>query len=603
MGAIRTSIQLYDGMTPAIRSMINASNIMIASFERMNTASRNSIDSASLRAARAEMVNAEASIIQIDRAIDRARESQENFNRSVSGGNSAAQMLKRTMGQIGTALGVKKIISIADEFTQAKARLDLMNDGLQTTDELQNKIFQSAQRARAAYGDTVSIVSKLGILAGKAFSSNDEMIAFAELMNKNFIVGGASQTEQAAAMYQLTQTMAAGKLQGDEYRSIIENAPLLARSIEDYMINVQHAQGTMKDWASEGRLTADIIKNALFGSADEIEERFAKMPMTWGQVWTTAINKILMASQPLLSAISFIAQNWEKLEPIIVGVSTAVGLYALMMGIQAAATWLAVDANKALIITMLKNPMLWVAIGIGIVIAMLYKWVQAVGGVKVAWLITKDKVLSAVDAMSLGIKGWVNWTLDDLGRMKVSGLKLIDSFINGAISRINKLIGYANKVPGIAIQTISYVSNKAEVAAEEETVKSQRRSNELKVAQMESRIEKAYRQREIENAKVVAASNTNTVDYPSYSDDLAQIADNTGSMADSMDISKEDLKYMRDVAEREAINRYTTAQIAVDFKNTATINSNMDIDGVMNKFTEVLREAVNTSAEEVHYVV
>ncbi|MPN51514.1 hypothetical protein SDC9_199162 [bioreactor metagenome] len=120
---------------------------------------------------------------------------------------------------------------------------------------------------------------------------------------------------------------------------------------------------------------------------------------------------------------------------------------------------------------------------------------------------------------------------------------------------------------------------------------------------MESRIEKAYRQREIENAKVVAASNTNTVDYPSYSDDLAQIADNTGSMADSMDISKEDLKYMRDVAEREAINRYTTAQIAVDFKNTATINSNMDIDGVMNKFTEVLREAVNTSAEEVHYVV
>ncbi|MGE4215241.1 MAG: tape measure protein [Anaerotignaceae bacterium] len=603
MGTIRTSIQLYDGMTPAIRSMINASNIMIASFERMNTSSRNSIDTASLRAASAEMANAEASFIQIDRAIDRARQSQDEFNRSVSGGNGAAQILKRTMGQIGMALGVKKIIGIADEFTQAKARLDLMNDGLQTTDELQNKIFQSAQRSRAAYGDTVSTVSKLGILAGKAFSSNDEMIAFAELMNKNFIVGGSSQTEQAAAMYQLTQAMAAGKLQGDEYRSIIENAPLLAKAIEDYMINVQGAEGSMKDWASEGQLTADVIKNALFGSADDIEERFEKMPMTWGQVWTTATNRILVASQPLLSTISLIAQNWGTLEPIIVGVSTAVGLYALMMGIQTAATWLAVEANKALIITMLKNPMLWVAIGIGVVIAMLYKWAQSVGGVRVAWLLTKDKVLSALDSMKLGIKGWVNWTLDDLGNLKVSGLKIIDGFLNGAILRINKLIGYANKVPGIAIQTISYVSNKAEVAAEEEAVKSQKRSNELKISQMESRIEKAYRQREIENVKVVATSNTDTVDYPSYSDDVAQIADNTGSMADSMEISKEDLKYMRDAAEREVVNRFTTAQIAVDFKNTANINSNMDIDGVMNQFTEKLREAVDTSAEAVHYVV
>lgn len=603
MGTIRTSIQLYDGMTPAIRSMINASNIMIASFERMNTSSRNSIDTASLRAARAEMVNAEASIIQIDRAIDRARQSQDEFNRSVSGGNSAAQLLKRTLGQIGTLLGVKKIIGIADEFTQAKARLDLMNDGLQTTEELQNKIFQSAQRSRAAYADTVSTVSKLGILAGKAFSSNDEMIAFAELMNKNFIVGGSSQTEQAAAMYQLTQAMAAGKLQGDEYRSIIENAPLLAKAIEDYMINVQGAEGSMKEWASKGLLTANVIKNALFGSARDIEERFSSMPMTWGQVWTTATNRILVASQPLLTAISLIAQNWERIEPIVVGLTAAVAAYAIGLGIVATAHWIATGAAQAFFVALMKNPLFWVALAIGVVIAMLYKWAQSVGGVRVAWLITKDKVLSAVDAMSLGIKGWVNWTLDDLGRMKVSGLKIIDNFINGAISKINKLIGYANKIPGIAIQTISYVSSKAEVAAEEESTKSQKRSNELKVSQMESRIEKAYRQREIENAKVAATSNANTVDYPSYSDDVAQIADNTGSMADSMDISKEDLKYMRDVAEREAINRYTTAQIAVDFKNTSTINSNMDIDGVMNKFTEALREAVNTSAEAVHYVV
>lgn len=185
--------------------------------------------------------------------------------------------------------------------------------------ELNKKIYASAMRARAFYTDTAATISKLGLLAGDAFNSNDEMIAFTELMNKNFTIGGASTQEQSSAMYQLTQAMASGRLQGDEYRSIIENAPLLAKAIEDYMRNVQGAEGAMKDWSSEGLLTADVIKAALFSTADEVEERFAKMPMTWGQVWTMASNIAIRALNPLLSAINWVANNISVIGPAVLG--------------------------------------------------------------------------------------------------------------------------------------------------------------------------------------------------------------------------------------------------------------------------------------------
>lgn len=591
-------------MTPAIRSMLNSVNIMISGFEKINKASGNCINAAEISAARAELANAETSFIEIENAIEKATNSQDRFNQSISAGTNSANMLKSVVAKIGTAIGIKKLVGISDEFVSATARLNLMNDGLQTTQELQNRIFASAQRSRAVYSDTVSTISRLGILAGKAFTSNNEVIAFAELMNKNFIVGGASATEQASAMYQLTQAMASGRLQGDEYRSIIENAPLLAKSIEDYMINVQKAEGTMKDWASEGLLTANVIKAALFNSADEIEERFANMPMTWSQVWTIAMNRAIMASQPLLEGINYLAQNWGTLEPIIVGVAGAIGIYSLAMGVQTAATWAAVDAAKVFFLTMLQNPLFWVAMGIGVVIAVIYKWIQSVGGAKIAWMVFTNHLMNGYDAMLLGAIKFKNGFLQELGNLKIFGLNILDSFINESISAVNELIRFVNKVPGVSVPVIGYASEMAHQAAMKLDANIKERDDRLKISEMENRIAKAYRQREIDNAKISASTNeAYSLDYSAFEPVLESIKDNTGRTADSLEISEEDVKYLRDIAEREVINRFTTAEIKVDFKNEATINSSLDIDGVMNTFTEKLREAIYTEAEEVHMVV
>ncbi|NLK37820.1 MAG: tape measure protein, partial [Epulopiscium sp.] len=298
MATIRTSIQMFNGMTPGLRSMTNALNTVISSFETMQRVSSNSIDTSSLQAARAELNRAEVAFNQIEESIRRADEQQNRFNNSMNQGTGIAKGLRNMLAGIGGIMGIQKIANISDEFALATARLNLMNDGLQTTKELQDKIYGMAQRTGASYLETAGTISKLGILAKKAFKGNDELLAFTDLVNKSFI--GASSIEQSAAVYQLTQAMASGRLQGDEFRSIIENAPVLAQSIEKYMIEVEKARGSMKDWASDGLLTANVIKNALFYSADEIEARFATMPMTWGRVWNMVTNKILKASQPLL---------------------------------------------------------------------------------------------------------------------------------------------------------------------------------------------------------------------------------------------------------------------------------------------------------------
>ncbi len=312
---------------------------------------------------------------------------QGQFNQQVQAGEKHADKLMSTVKKIAAAYlsfqTLMKAIDLSDTLALSESRLSLIVDDGGSVDELEKKIFASAQRSRAAYQDTIDIVSKLGLLAGKAFSGNDEMIAFTELMNKNFIVGGASATEQASAMYQLTQAMASGRLQGDEYRSIIENAPLLAKAIEDYMVNVKGAEGTMKDWASEGLLTADVIKAALFSSADEIEQRFNDMPMTFGQIWTSIKNNALQQFQPILKKMNeiansdkfehlvdnvtralavvagvcveifdavasvgnFIADNWSTIEPIIWGVVTAMAAWKLITTLNSIATGIAAAAE------------------------------------------------------------------------------------------------------------------------------------------------------------------------------------------------------------------------------------------------------------------
>ena len=288
MGAVRSQLVINDGMTSALRRINKAMSLMIGNFEAVQRASGQSINTANLNAARQEIGRANAQLDVMEQNYRAINDQQNNLNRGLNTGTkNAGGLLSKIKSVAAAYLGMKGVtatVGLSDTMTSNRARLELIVDDGGSVAELEQKIYASAERARACFTETMATVSNLGLVAGKAFRSNDEIIAFQELVNKNFVVGGASATEQASAMYQLTQAMGSGRLQGDEYRSIIENAPLLAKSIEDYMRNVQGATGTMKDWASEGKLTADVIKAAVFNSADEVEERFNQMPKTWSQV-------------------------------------------------------------------------------------------------------------------------------------------------------------------------------------------------------------------------------------------------------------------------------------------------------------------------------
>lgn len=337
MGAVRSQLVINDGMTSALRRINKAMSLMIGNFEAVQRASGQSINTANLNAARQEIGRANAQLDVMEQNYRAINDQQNNLNRGLNTGTkNAGGLLSKIKSVAAAYLGMKGVtatVGLSDTMTSNRARLELIVDDGGSVAELEQKIYASAQRARAGFTETMATVSKLGLVAGKAFRSNDEIIAFQELVNKNFVVGGASATEQASAMYQLTQAMGSGRLQGDEYRSIIENAPLLAKSIEDYMRNVQGATGTMKDWASEGKLTADVIKAAVFNSADEVEERFNQMPKTWSQVWTSMKNRAIKAMDPVLVKINKLANN-AKVQNTINGL---VNGFALVANIAAGA--------------------------------------------------------------------------------------------------------------------------------------------------------------------------------------------------------------------------------------------------------------------------
>lgn len=199
------------------------------------------------------------------------------------------------------ARGVGSVLNYSDELTLTKARIDLINDGQRTTAELQEDIYQAAQRSRGSYQDMAKSVAKLGMLAGDAFKNNDEMVAFTELMNKSFTVSGASESEKSAAMYQLTQAMSSGMLQGDELRSIRENAPMFYQAIAEY---TGKSTAELKEMGANGEITADIMKNALFSAGDDIEAKMEQMPKTFGNAMTSIQNSAAYYLQPVADRIS-----------------------------------------------------------------------------------------------------------------------------------------------------------------------------------------------------------------------------------------------------------------------------------------------------------
>lgn len=256
--------------------------------------------------------------------IVRAKQAQMRFNESVESGKTKVNgLLGNVKSLIATYVGVesvKGLVGMSDEASQIGARLDMINDGSQTTAELQNKIFKAAEQSRGSYTDMASSVAKLQLLTGDTFKSNDEAIQFTGNLQKMFAVCGTGAQESSAAMLQLTQALGSGKLQGDEFRSIMEACPMIVQTVADYMgVSV----GEMKTLASEGKITSEVMRGALLGATDEINEKFQSMPYTWSQIWTSIKNGFTKIMGPALEKINTVFnENREKISAFANSMST-----------------------------------------------------------------------------------------------------------------------------------------------------------------------------------------------------------------------------------------------------------------------------------------
>ncbi len=700
MASIRSQMVLNDGISGVLRKINTALNTTLNAFEQVQRASGNAVDTAQIQAARAALVEANREVDNMAEGYRRAAQQEEVLNRGLRNGASAADgMLGRVKSLVATlaaGAGIKAILGMSDKMTSTSARLSFLVDDGGSVDALEQKIMASAQRSRAAYLDTASAIASMGANAGSAFSDNDELIAFMEQVNKQFVIGGATAEGQSAAMLQLTQAMAAGALRGEELNSILENAPGIARAIESYM---GVAEGSIKQYAEQGLITSEVVKNALFSVADETNAKFESMPMTWAQIWTTMQNKALSIFDPILARINQVANserfstvtdgiisglagiaavagvvldllisggalvvdNWSWISPIVWGLVAAFlayntvalitnginGAMALAEGVKAAAlamstgaTFAATAAQYGLNAALLACPITWIVVLVIALVAAFYAAVAAINHFAGTSLSATGLIMGAFAVAGAFLINLVLGVVNFVIGLGVELYNLIATFANffanvfndpvGAI--INLFAGMFDFILGIVesaaslIDTVLGTDMSSAVAGFRNTVAT--KVEEIvgdQVEVMEKLDASDYQIQRIEYGDAWAAGNDlgkgiedavgglfdfdlgTGEDYGAgfTMDDIANnaalTAENTGATADALTASNEELAYLRDIAEREAINRFTTAEVRIDMTGmTNRIEGNADLDGVISELTNGFTEALVTAAEGVH---
>lgn len=709
MGTIRTAIALYDGVTSPLQSMHKAMGVVLNTFESMQQASGRAVDTAAIREAREEWAKAGTAFDAIEENIRNANNEQQKFNNSIHGGNNAANGLLSTIKKVAVAAGgiagINKVLNISDELASTKARLNLLVDDGGSVEALEQKIMASAQRSRSVYFDTASAVAKLGLNAGNAFGGNmDQVIAFMEQVNKQFVIGGATAQEQSNAMIQLTQAMAAGALRGEELNSILDGAPGIARAIEKYM---GIAEGSIKTVAQEGKVTAEVVKNAMFAMADETNAKFDSMPKTWAQIWAGMKNQALSMFAPILTKInqiansskfqqvttalinglagvaniassvldilisiaSVIVDNWSWIQPIIMGIVAAMLIYNgvmlvgnTIMAVQAAvkaihtamttawsvATFTATAAQQGLNAALLACPITWIILLIIAVIAAIYAACAAVakftgiansgfgvicGGIMVVISFFKNLGLSVAN-IALGIWNALGACASNIGTAfhnvisNVQGwfynlLSTALTVVAGICEALNKLPFVEFDYSGITNKASEYAAKSAEAYGNVEEYKSVADAFNEGMSTFDTFQDGwaadafasgaawgdgvADKVSGMFDFSALDSMGADSLDAFNLGNDLdsiygntGDIANNTAATADALDIAEEDLAYLRDIAEREAINRFTTAEIKVEQHNENHISKDADLDGIMDAWANDFAEKLEVSEEGVH---
>lgn len=641
MAGVSTQFSIQDRMTARLNTMTNAAQRLNRTLDATDNLTDTIDPGAPFERSAADIGAASR---QVDNFNNRQEQAERGAKKVKSVWSSLGGVIKSAIAAFSAKpFRAKQVIELADSMTTTRARLDLMNDGLQTTAELQDMIMESANRSRASYQTTADAVAKMGIMAGDAFSSNEELIAFSELINKQFTIAGTSAAGINAAMLQLTQAMSSGVLRGEELNSVFEQAPTIIQTIADYLgVPI----GKIREMAAEGQITSTIVKNAMLASADEINAKFASMPMTFSQVWTIAKNIALEAFSPVLTLIGqgaqWIYDNWSMIAPVFWGVAAAALGYAVALGIQTVATWIATGAAQAFFTTLLTNPLFWIALAIGVVVAAIYKLVQSVGGLKVAWLICVNAVLTAWDWVKIGFMTGVYFVMDlwnrlqlafytagvniqnFMGDMKAGVLMILQNMVNGAIDIINGFINLLNKIPGVSIDLIDQMTfgttaqleneaNKqaraADLAAYQDQINSQiaERDAALDAMKSEARAATAQREAEIAAARAEAAAageGSTEPDWAAYANsgtgDIGNVGHvgSVGSIDEDVNIAEEDLKFLRDVAEMRYVQNFVTLTptVAVDAK----ISEKVDVDEVVSRIEDRLETEFEAAAEGVY---
>lgn len=543
MGVLSSTIVLKNQMTGVLQNITDSMNMVISAAYDVEGATKKAFDSNSLNAARDKLRETQA-------AIQESAEEQEKFNKKLESGSDTAEKLggfiKKALVTYASFSSIKAFVGLSDEMTQIGSRLDAINDGHQTTLELQEMIFESAQRARGEYKMTMDIVSKLGAQAKDAFANNQETIAFAENLNKLFTISGTTAQGIESVMYNLTQAMASGVLRGQDLNAVMSNTPQLIQIIADYM---DIPMGQIREMAEEGQLSAEVVKNALLNASNDINVQFEKMPKTFGQIALDIKNKFIKNIEPALARLNdfansqefqvfadraieattrvaemifiatdiavkgmnIIADHWPIIEPVIWGLVAGFGALELKTIALKIKTF---ELNAAF----MTSPIFWIGAVIGVLIGLYLKWANSVGGVGVAHLIVMNKIKNYMasfvinnanqiniiiyqwDKFKIGMIRVKNGTLNTLDSMRVKGLKIMTDFVNGAIERVNKLIKLANFIPGVSIETMDKVTLFAGAKAEVEANRAER-EKELQTAIKTADLNKSTREK---NTKVRA---------------------------------------------------------------------------------------------------